>query len=750
MSVTKQIEAILHERRSQLPRVQRLARTAKELVDAGDSLVGSAQALADGDQSEELVAWTREAAAYSLGSVFSDAIAALSTIETRLKRPTINIGVSGQARVGKSTFLQSISGLGDDQIPTGSGLPVTAVRSRIFHNELHPEAVLQMHSWGTFRDEILVPYHRALGLREPANTLADFRRTSYETKVAQADDRPSYNATWRKLREIHGAVESYSPFLGDIVSERHEAIESLRKFVAYPKAADQDRIDAPRPYLAVRDVRIYVSFPRNPVEHLGLVDLPGLGELNPDAERRHVDQLKNEVDLVLVVKRPLEGAAFWKEEDARAMDMLDSARGAAARSQFMLLLVNDSGESVDLREALLGDIRRQVNEGEADRNIRVLIGNVIDPSDVHDKIVPAVLEHLARTVPEMDRAVLSDAEGKLRAAMKLAQQRVAAFDKALRALPVSQRGDLVERAEQFHKDVASKLEVVVDDLLRRARSEDEDAGFISAIHECANEAYSWVESGFGSTAAEWKENAFKTARRDRNTIPHASIELNRVRVEISQRFTALDVYLNNRVERTLLTLADALARSMGALVFEGSGRERMVRFKELLERAEEPLPALQKAVDDLLSVRFEYRSQIHPRVRRVLDALNVEVADPVSGDKRSQVHAVELTAEGMELLFRQLRDLAERAIYETRTSIMAEGLLPALVEHAAAEQFVDSLIRSKTSAREFRLFVAACEADIWPDAIEATRRRGALLGDLRKARRELGEKVENLRGEVER
>lgn len=750
MSVTEQIESILLERRRTLPRVQHLIRAARALADAGDRIVDTARSLVDEDHNEELLAWVREATGQSLSSVYAEAIAALTAVEVRLKRTTVNIGVSGQARVGKSTLLQSISGLGDEQIPTGSGLPVTAVRSRIFHVTQRPEAVLQMHSWTSFREEVLVPYHKALNIREPVRTLSEFSQFNYEARVTQTDDRPSQTATWRKLREIHGALRSFAPHLGEVVTERHVSIDSLREFVAYPKAADQDRLDAPRSYLAVRDVRIFVPFPRNPVEHLGLVDLPGLGELNPDSEIRHVDQLKNEVDLVLIVKRPLEGAAFWKEEDARAMDLLDAARGAAERSQFMLLLLNDSGESAELKEALLGDIRRQVNDGEDGRHIHVLIGDVKNPEIVHQKIVPEMLEHLAEALPQMDRAVLKNAESRLCTAMKVAQAWVSTFDGALRSVSVTNRSDLVERADQFQKDVASRLEDVVALLLRKARTEDEDEGFIAAIDGCAKDAYSWIESGFGATADLWKDNALKTAQRDRNSIPHASLELNRIRVEISQRFSALDIHLNDRIERMFQALATALGEVMGTALSEGAGRERMLRFKEMLDRAEEPLPALQKAVEDLLSVRFEYRSQIHPRVRRVLDALNVEIADPATGERRSQVQAVEISVEGIEVLFRQIRDLAERAVYETRNSIMSEALLPALVEHAAAEQFADSLIRSRTSAREFRLLVAACENDIWPGVVEASRRRGAVLGTLRKVRRELGEGVEVLKSEVER
>ena len=57
----------------------------------------------------------------------------LEALHSRFSRETVCVGVSGMARVGKSTTLQKMSGLSDDQIPTGSKQNVTAVHS-IIHN----------------------------------------------------------------------------------------------------------------------------------------------------------------------------------------------------------------------------------------------------------------------------------------------------------------------------------------------------------------------------------------------------------------------------------------------------------------------------------------------------------------------------------------------------------------------------------------------------------------------------------------
>lgn len=748
MTIADRIQTILNERHAALPRVQRLTHTTREVVSLGEQVADHARSIAEVTGDASTVEVARRLGAQPLAEIFRNALDALSVVEARLRRGTINVGVSGQARVGKSTLLQSISGLGEEQIPTGSGLPVTAVRSRIFHDEQRPQAVLKMHSWQSFRLEVLAPYHRALGLREPPGTIGEFQRQVYEPLNAKGGDKPSHSGVLRRLHEIHGALDSFAPLLRDDGGEVTVSIEELRPYVAYPPASQQDLLNAPRPYVAVRDVRIYTRFPKTPVAHLGLLDLPGLGELAPDAERHHLDRLRNEVDLVLMVKRPLEGLAFWREEDARAMDLIDEARGAASRSQFVLLVVNDSGESPALRETLLGDIRRKVNEGEDGRHFQVLSCNVRDPEDVHGRLLRQVLEHLAVSLPEMDRAVVADAEAKLRLAVATAVQWARGLDGALRNVPTGLRNDLVDRADEFHKDVAAALEGLLERLFRLARQEEEDSVFIESVDVCMRDALSWIDDGFGKGAEAWKTDAHKTLLRDRNSIPHASMELNRIRVEISHRFSKLDDHLGTRVERILDEVADALSGALGTALGEGSGRERLKRFRDLLDRADEPLGAFERAVDDLLAFKFAYRAQIHPRVRRALDGLNVELTDGATGERHSQVQPVTTDPKGVELLLRQLRDHAEQAVYNTRKGIVVEALLPALAEHAAVEQFTDALLRSQDSRREFRLFVAACEEEIWPGAIEGQRRRGALLGTLRRLQREFVSKVEVLQREV--
>ncbi|MBK6533489.1 MAG: hypothetical protein IPF99_29035 [Deltaproteobacteria bacterium] len=143
-SIASQIGQILEARRARVPRVEHqleqlraVDRHITQLEVALDEFV--AVEGVPGDVKSE-VSTFRNA---SHRAAVARSVEVLQAVKGRMSRDAVNIGVSGQARVGKSSLLQGISGLGESQVPTGSGVPVTAVRSRIVHSA-HERAVVKL------------------------------------------------------------------------------------------------------------------------------------------------------------------------------------------------------------------------------------------------------------------------------------------------------------------------------------------------------------------------------------------------------------------------------------------------------------------------------------------------------------------------------------------------------------------------------------------------------------------------------
>lgn len=676
----------------------------------------------------------------------AEALDLLRVLESRCSRDTLNLGVSGRARVGKSTLLQNISGLGEGQIPTGSGLPVTAVRSRIFHSTSHHRATLLLHSFESFRDEVLLPYHDELGLTGAPVSLEEFKAWRYprdESGLPSASsDKHSAVTILRRLRDMQQAAWSFEDDLTG--GERTVDLAQLRPYVAYPTNEDSKAERCSRRYLAVRDVRIECRFPHAQVDHLAIIDLPGLGELAANAEKVHLRGLQDEVDVALLVKRPVEGMAYWGREDGQTTNLLDEARGFIKnRKDFVFVVINNGGADPGLTESLRDDLRRQVNDGIDDKHFRLLEADAASQQSVYDGVLLPVLLHLAERLPVMDQEVFEGT--RMRNATTTARIRSSLSDLEAVLSHAGRSGaniaeDVEHRTVELRKDLAGGLALLVDRLRQRARSGDEDAEYLAAVDAAHRSICTWIEGGFGVGKEAWIANALRTMRVDRNSSPFAASELNRIRVEISQRYGSLDAFFRARVEALWADAAALIVDHLGELLTGTEGEVALRRLAGLLTDASEPCGTLSAATRDLLALRVEYRTHLHPRIRRELDTLNLQITAPDTGEPHDQI-VVEVSEAGAEKLYRLIKGLAEQASYYTRKALVPEAVTPALILHAAAEQFEDTLIRSGDSEREFRRLARSYRDEIWPGVFRGIDEANARIGKLARAIRAVREQL---------
>ncbi|MGD9888971.1 MAG: hypothetical protein AB7S56_06880, partial [Halothiobacillaceae bacterium] len=663
------------------------------------------------------------------------AVELLRVLDVRFSRKTINIGVSGRARVGKSTLLQAISGLEDEQIPTGSGIPVTAVRSQIFHSTTKQRATLNLHTFSSFLDEVLRPYHDALGL-EPPLSAHEFRTRKYPATEAElapnVQEKHSNVAILRRLREMQEAFPSYESSLTG--GEKAVELSDLRQYVAYPSNEQINTGNPSRLYLAVREVRIECRFPKIEVEHLGIIDLPGLGELAANAEEHHLAGLKNEVDVVLLVKRPVEGMAYWGQEDGAAANLLDRARGfIQKRGDFGFIVLNNDGSNLQLETSLRDDVRRQVNGGQDGQHYTVLEANAAQQESVYRSILSPVLEHLSQRLPHMDKEIFDGTRAECQAITAKIQTDLHDLESALKLTQVTS-GSSVEKTEvltqELYLDLSDDLSKIVEQLRSLARAKDEDSEYIEAVDHAYSEIQTWIEQGFGQGQEAWCKNALREMRVSKGSSGFAEEALNQIRVEISKRYCALDHYFQAKVDALMDTLADVFTQRLGGLLHDTQGADALALLAQHLTEASEPCPTLSHAVQELIALKLDYRTQLHPLVRRELDDLNLQVINPTTCKAEDQI-VVKVNEDGAEELLRELAKLALQAAYRTKKALMQRADIPALVLHAAAEQFDDVLIRDAQSIKELRRFTRSFRDEIWPGVFQGIAAENAQYAKLK-------------------
>lgn len=736
-NIKETIAKIILSRKKKLPDVQAKIKQLENL----DSEVFSLERILDEFGTVENIpdALKEQAKAFklrSLRSLIAESVGSLKLVEKRFDRSTINIGVAGKAGAGKSTLLQTLAGLSEEQIPTGRGLPVTAVRSRIFHSGQR-RAIVRFHTEHSFCDEVLKPFYKNIGLDsfpESISAFADWNfPTTEELNPKETDARKT--TLLDRLIRMQKALPSYRQDLG-----RGEAVfqlSELKPLVSYPSEKEEDLPNCSRRYLGVKDVRIECPFPESQVESLGVFDLPGMGEIVPADTMRHAMTFQTEVDLVLLVVRPVGDRNYWDTWNSETLALIDEARKPITRrGDFGVIVLNQGGANPDDVNTLLGDIKRRVNENVDSKHYSILVGDVKDHESLKNNVTQPVLQHLVAHLGKMDSDYLVSSANAIQSFMQECEGEIEALKNAIRKFAPQIQANAVQirkDAVKIHEKLAVEFGKLVNEYHDIVDSDPEEK-FEKAVNAAYEKVETWIKDGFGRGKEEWLQHSFEAMARTKASAPFTAEEFNRIRVFVSQSYWDLDLFLSDQVSDLWKKVAEAIQSHTGGLIPEGvkPGKEFLLKFIEACENAAEPCCSFQKAIKDLLALDIQYRTHFHPRVRKSLEALYIQIIDPQSGQAKNQL-TVPVSESGAEQLLQMLEDISIQVNSETKKALESEGHLPNWVLYAALEQFDDALIRAENSEDDFFRIAISYKDSIWPDKYAQLDSYNARIGKLKRS-----------------
>ncbi|MEQ9622346.1 dynamin family protein [Coleofasciculus chthonoplastes] len=622
----------------------------------------------------------------------------LHQLRNRFSRPTLNIGVVGLMGQGKSTFLQSISGLSDDEIPALRGGACTAVRSTIYHQPGEPYAEVTVHSEQTFLQEVIQPYYQELDLGNPPNTIDEFAGTLPEFSGTDATKKSMYE---HLKEDYHKHLPMYRHLLLSGAPRKLPPIpkERIHEYVAQRRFPQGELITFD--HLAVREVKIFCPFKNSDVGKIALVDVPGLGDTRLGDEKLILETIGKEVDLVIFIRRPDRLRYGWEKRDTDLYNTAAEALNNLENRSFMILNhvtgTDDNLEACQKHQTSIHDKHIDV--------IRCKIADCSNPEETN-AILDLVLNYLANNITYLDEQHARVYQKKLKELQILIN---AELEKArlvwsggLIVDDINEQGKFLRLFNKLWANLTRGLEELLDQL-DIAKDRDEQDIFKqqveSIIQTCKSDTGIPTEEPINEIIARrFEEGDWQTT--------YAKY-LHEIRNHLTRHFHAMDMGLKEYVKQ-------AKSQVTEVLVNQGNfGELTPARGSEFLKAMAEIIPdnlvRLKHAFQTLSNFEMSYKANFHYRIRPHLDNLNPDKTNL----RLSASNAMDSREIKAQEIFTYLETLQEEAVFKCQHALEDFYGEPGQAAFAEVEEFVDQVLRAKDVKNEWQIFLFQEKAQVW-------------------------------------
>jgi len=664
----------------------------------------------------------------------------------RLSRDTLNVGVLGRMGQGKSTFLKSLSGL--DIIPARKGGACTAVRSKFLHHNGDLEATVKFHSEETFLSEVIGEYYRVLDLSSPKN-LDDFASKSLPNPSNKSSTthqemynrlKDDYHVNFRGEAGYGRLVKNDSPREITVRSK-----EEIQKYVSQERDPQTKRL-INSDHLAVREVEIRCRFPKVEVYGLGLIDVPGLGDTKIGDERVILETLREEVDVVLLVRKPDVDRYQW-DDDFQLYELADDALNNLSKRCFIVLNHRNYGGEDNLTAC------RDLKENT--QSIRVvdspIIADCSNSSEANDKVLDPVLEYLSEHIVGIEEQYARSCQNNL---LKLYGAINAELEKAQNVLMSYVGGS--RQFEGSFKEIIGSLSEGLNYMLNglwsnyEATDDEFKAVVDAAIQQCEDNKGIPTEDEieklihlpenkndyrivYLTCAAELRSNLSKNFLTLDQGLQDASDKLKCLIAstlisrgglrELADALDARDVdfleemreMLNvrqNRLELGFKTLLD-FKMSYGALIME-SIRKDLGEVFGGVRASSRPKPSSESVVKTGAEIIGEVASSASKVKSGIPEIDKVQPVLEVVGSAASAI-ASHLEVSDKASVRRQLDNLHRQAVDKCKATLEDWEKAPSRLRCYMAEEFVDRILYDKDIEEEWRHFLGDDDirAKVW-------------------------------------
>ncbi len=739
-AVEEKINQIINKRRQMRPTIQNrlnklysLNNDIKGLYDILDKIINN------NDLDNEFKEKCKLILSNNLNMSFTESIVALEHIKGRFERESINIGVTGHSQVGKSTLLQKISGLGNEQIPSGDGKPTTAARSRIF-NVLSKEqegATITFYSESEFIKIVLTPYfnqlqpffneinknnsnklrcpvsvNEFLNMKLPVDLVNSyFERASDSFKNVESDGKRTNandEAVLKRLWEMQHDSETWKPLLNQY--NKRITLNEIKKYIAYPTDEEIENSknlgkSIERAYLAVKDVEINCCFKNANVQHLGIFDLPGLGEIIPQESMFCIMQYSTELDLTVLITRPTTAYKSFTDHDSKALANANDVRKPVKNAEDFTVIVINKDSSNGINDSDIDSLKKEINNYFGSSRYNIFTGDIRNPEDLQS-ILDNILNHLAARLEQMDKDYLEEAVSKANKLCKDCEKVRNLFIEIIRKYNTTvPNAQIFNKARSIKQNLAKSFDALRKQYKKYSEEgrNEEELSLKTDIENICEDNDNWAENGLGKGSPnEWVHYAENTIAGDRGIGGLIDFEFNRMRTRLSKCWSKIDLRLTKKIQQLYFDISNIIRENTGDLVQEENGKEYLVKFLDACEHLDleqtgdkEKCEIISEALMELLKLNIQYRSLFNESARNELDGLDVYNVT------NEYLPEIAKSSGNLELCFKRLKNIFIAKNNAIKDGLEEEAYNADWILYNALVYFIDLTMYSETAEDEF-------------------------------------------------
>lgn len=623
------------------------------------------------------------------------------SLQKRFSRDYVNISVIGLARQGKSTLLQSLSGLPNDVIPASDGLDCTGTKSIICNDVSMKEGEISTEVIFYSEDEIVAQvndYLKNIGVSLRVNKLQDIPNVDLRTVDEATKGSMSLTEEALHLKKFVEHYDSYSASVGRVIPVKNAS--EIRQYVAQR----DDNGDPCYIYLGVKEVQIRTRFPQYEIGNIRLVDTIGIGDTALGIREKLVQTLQNDSDSAILLIKP--DAVGWhlSDEDTRFYDFISSQTTGHSLEKWLYCAINVSDY---LHNRKMGKLASTILQEKLLLTNNIVMVDCRDKEDVSQNLLTPLLENIIAHLAEIDAEFVANANKSCEAAfheyvslcnkvnkvlnnaIKSAINIGGKFDDLYGKLPLSaQLKKLNDKFEgmtnQECQQIVTDIKQISDQLVTQVPTEESIQHIIDRGDESSY--YHNVYSHYADILRSYISNEFERVTAD--TI---------YRMEESVKDEIIEIFRSET------------GGKLGEIRLNVKLAENQLWFEEFMNEKLDTYPAMQEAFQYILNYKISIEGNIEYIVNKCLSILNPASPDfsPINWKE------IDNDAEAVEMIQQSLYN-AIAEFSSTLLKKMSEVLLVPYNSFATRMRKVrEKLIFSEDGKRDMRNFYRDNCSTIW-------------------------------------